>query len=37
MHAKLKDASSGTSNVVDIGVGVVSGGLGGIAVGVPIT
>lgn len=31
MHTKLKDASSDPTNLVDIGVGVVSGGLGGIA------
>lgn len=36
MHKKLKDASSDPTNLFDIGVGVVSGGLGGIAVSVLI-
>ncbi|KAF3451451.1 hypothetical protein FNV43_RR07546 [Rhamnella rubrinervis] len=31
MHAQLKNASSDDSNLVDVGVGILSGGLGGMA------
>ncbi|XP_057462145.1 mitochondrial arginine transporter BAC1 isoform X3 [Actinidia eriantha] len=31
MHLQLKDASSNHSNLIDVGVGIMSGGLGGIA------
>ncbi|EXC18087.1 hypothetical protein L484_014487 [Morus notabilis] len=31
MHSQLKSASSDRSNLVDVGVGIMSGGLGGIA------
>ncbi|KAK3023025.1 hypothetical protein RJ639_044815 [Escallonia herrerae] len=31
MHRKLKDASSASTNLIDVGVGIMSGGLGGIA------
>lgn len=37
MRTKLKHASSDSSHFFDIGVGVVSGGLGGIAVSVLVT
>lgn len=37
IHAKLKDFSHDSSNLIDIGVGVVTGGLGGIAVSILIT
>lgn len=37
IHAKLKDSSHDPSNIVDIGVGVVTGGLSGIAVSILIT
>lgn len=36
IHAKLKDPSHDPSNLVDIGVGVVTGGLSGIAVSILI-
>lgn len=32
MHSQLKSTSSDRSNLVDVGVGIMSGGLGGIAV-----
>lgn len=32
MHSQLKLASSDSNNLIDLGVGVMSGGLGGIAV-----
>lgn len=32
MHLKLKAASSDHSNLIDMGIGIVSGGLGGVAV-----
>lgn len=32
MHIQLKSASSDHKNLIDVGVGIVSGGLGGIAV-----
>lgn len=32
MHRKLRDSSSGVTGLVDMGIGIVSGGLGGIAV-----
>lgn len=32
MHLQLNSASSDHSNLVDVGVGILSGGLGGIAV-----
>lgn len=32
MHLQLKSASSDRKNLIDVGVGIVSGGLGGIAV-----
>ena len=32
MHLQMKDASSNQSNLMDVGVGIVSGGLSGIAV-----
>ena len=35
MHKSLRDASSNLTHVIDVGVGIVSGGLGGIAVSVP--
>ncbi|CAA3025822.1 mitochondrial arginine transporter BAC1 [Olea europaea var. sylvestris] len=31
MHRKLRDSSSGVTGLVDMGIGIVSGGLGGIA------
>nr|XP_017220170.1 PREDICTED: mitochondrial arginine transporter BAC1 isoform X3 [Daucus carota subsp. sativus] len=37
IHAKLKDSSHDPSNLIDIGVGVVTGGLSGIAVRTLIT
>lgn len=32
MHSRLKDASSNPNHLIDVGVGIMSGGLGGIAV-----
>lgn len=32
MHSQLKSASCDNSNLVDVGVGILSGGLGGMAV-----
>lgn len=32
MHLRLRDASSDLSQLIDVGVGIVSGGLGGMAV-----
>ena len=32
MHLQMKDASSNQSNLMDVGVGIVSGSLSGIAV-----
>lgn len=32
MHLKMKDASPNQSNLMDVGVGIMSGGLSGIAV-----
>lgn len=32
MHRKFRDSSSGVTGLVDMGIGIVSGGLGGIAV-----
>lgn len=32
MHLKLKDASSEHKSLADLGVGIISGGLGGVAV-----
>ncbi|KAG5054507.1 hypothetical protein JHK85_007017 [Glycine max] len=32
MHSNIKAASSNYTNLVDIGIGIVSGGLGGVAV-----
>ncbi len=32
MHSQLKAASSDHSHLIDVGIGIVSGGLGGVAV-----
>ena len=37
MHSNIKAASSNYTNLVDIGIGIVSGGLGGVAVSMLIT
>lgn len=36
MHKPLRDASSDLTHVIDVGVGIVSGGFGGIVVRFPI-
>lgn len=36
MRKSLADVSADLSHVIDVGVGIVSGGLGGIAVSIPI-
>lgn len=36
MHKPLRDASSDLAQAIDVGVGIVSGGLGGIAVSVSV-
>ncbi|KAG4392442.1 hypothetical protein GLYMA_04G143500v4 [Glycine max] len=37
MHSNIKAASSNYTNLVDIGIGIVSGGLGGVVVSMLIT
>lgn len=37
MHSNIKAASPNYRNLIDIGIGIVSGGLGGVAVSMLIT